>query len=324
MTDDISYIGEEEGLHEGRVTTYITHKRSLHEHQGNIIGVLGVSINITEQKRAQAEAAEEKAKAKAEAEIRQAVMIFSGNIAHDLRTPLTVIAEGTHTLEEYIHYLLEGCAAAEKAGLIKPPNRVIKAKVLTETFSRNIEYANKMQNYINDSLKTLKQLVLGKLEKEDLMICEIWRCLNGFMSHYPFENSLERAKVHCSDKCAYSFMGNEALFERILSNLVKNALYQIKKNERGEIFITTEEGSDYNLLRVKDTAGGAPPKVVETIFEGYRTTKAEGTGVGLGFCKLTMQSFGGDITCHSVEGDYMEFVLSFPKLSLEKPSSDVA
>ena len=102
---------------------------------------------------------------------------------------------------------------------------------------------------------------------------------------------------------------------RILFNLLSNALYQINKNGKGKIFISSEEQAEFNIIRFKDTAGGTSPDIVEQIFDGYKTTKEKGTGVGLAFCKLTMKSFGGDITCHSVEGDYIEFALTFPKIS---------
>ncbi len=65
---------------------------------------------------------------------------------------------------------------------------------------------------------------------------------------------------------------------------------------------------------VKDTAGSVNSTIVDNLFDSYQTTKQQGTGVGLAFCKLTMESFQGTISCHSVEGDHIEFVLSFPKL----------
>jgi len=65
------------------------------------------------------------------------------------------------------------------------------------------------------------------------------------------------------------------------------------------------------VLYFKDTAGGVTQETVDNIFNGYQTTKAEGTGVGLAFCKLTMQSFGGEMSCHLVDGDCIEFRLKF-------------
>jgi signal transduction histidine kinase len=109
-------------------------------------------------------------------------------------------------------------------------------------------------------------------------------------------------------------MGNEILFIRMISNLLNNALHQIKQNRRGEVFISQEDGEKVNILQVKDTAGGISSKLLEHIFTGYHTTKEEGTGIGLAFCKHTIKSFGGDIRCNSVEGYFTEFVLSFPKI----------
>ena len=101
---------------------------------------------------------------------------------------------------------------------------------------------------------------------------------------------------------------------KILFNLVKNALEQISLNGKGEIIITTESNAKGNLIRIKDTAGGAPPEIVSNFFKGYFTTKKNGTGVGLAFCKKTMENLGGDIICNSIYGESMEFTLIFPKI----------
>ena len=74
------------------------------------------------------------------------------------------------------------------------------------------------------------------------------------------------------------------------------------------------DGGKFNLLKIKDTAGGAEPEVVKNMFKQHFTTKADGNGVGLDFCRKTMRLFGGDITAESKHGDYMEFTLKFPKI----------
>jgi len=67
-----------------------------------------------------------------------------------------------------------------------------------------------------------------------------------------------------------------------------------------------------NHLIIKDTAGGTSPEIVAHLFGGYKSTKDGGTGVGLAFCKLTMDTFQGTISAKSVEGEYIEFILGFP------------
>jgi signal transduction histidine kinase len=49
------------------------------------------------------------------------------------------------------------------------------------------------------------------------------------------------------------------------------------------------------------------------LFDHFYTTTFMGTGIGLSFCKLVMERFGGDIFCESEEGAYTRFTLLFPK-----------
>ena len=72
----------------------------------------------------------------------------------------------------------------------------------------------------------------------------------------------------------------------------------------------------YNYLIVKDTATGIPKDFLPKIFDQFETKKSTsgGTGLGLAFCKMVMESYGGKIECNSELGKYTEFVLSFPKI----------
>jgi len=109
------------------------------------------------------------------------------------------------------------------------------------------------------------------------------------------------------------FTGNQLLTIHIIFNLLKNALYYIKSVGKGEIYIWLELGEEMNKLCFKDTAKGISSNELPHVFERFYSNTQGGSGIGLAFCKMTMEQFGGDIHCESVEGDYAEFVLSFPK-----------
>ncbi|MFN7097747.1 MAG: PAS domain-containing protein, partial [Gammaproteobacteria bacterium] len=91
---------EEIGIDEnGNKSIYLTKKSPLFDKDNNIVGILGVSLNISDrinaekrEKEAIQAMAEEKAKAEAEVNLRSAVTILAGSIAHDLRTPLTAMS----------------------------------------------------------------------------------------------------------------------------------------------------------------------------------------------------------------------------------------
>lgn len=315
-------IEEASTLADGTQAMFLSKKVPFY-HKGRIIGIIGISIDITERKQAEqreklalTQAAEAKAKAEGEAELRQAVMVLAGSIAHDLRTPIMGLSIQGRVIQKYWPVLIDAYHKAKEAHLpIETEARDMEYKIdLIANIGKDFEQtAQRMNEFINVTLKTLSKTVSGELTQEDLVPCSIWHCVHNTLESYPFAKG-EREFVHWEQHDNFTFLGNEVLVIRMLSNLLSNALYQIKKSQRGEIFIVNQSGLEANTLRFKDTAGGAPPEIVARLFDGYRTTKEGGTGIGLAFCKFTMQSFGGDITCHSVYGDYMEFILSFPKL----------
>jgi signal transduction histidine kinase len=102
----------------------------------------------------------------------------------------------------------------------------------------------------------------------------------------------------------------------ILYNLIRNSLRAITNTDKGEITIKTEVGEKHNKLIFRDTASGISKDFLPKMFKLFESqaTAQGGTGVGLAYCKLIMQSYDGDIVCDSVEGKYTEFTLTFPCL----------
>lgn len=316
-------------LSDGKLHTFLTCKDPLRDKNGYVIGIIGVSTDITELKELQKELLAAKtlsaeaalrvsnAKAIAEEEMRKTIMVLVGDIVHDLRTPLTTIKAIADLLEKILPAFLEiaeeaKCLGAEKINLLnqnswdylfsKAPMNDIQASITM------------MDDFISTTLAELAnahKAASAELTREQLTKNSCQRIINNTVKAYPFSES-EKNKIKLNITYDFHFMVNSILIMKLLFNLIKNALEQIALTGQGEITISTEKESQYNLIRIKDTAGGASPEVVSQLFNGYFTTKRNGTGIGLAFCKKTMISFGGDIACHSVYGEYMEFILKFP------------
>jgi signal transduction histidine kinase len=232
----------------------------------------------------------------------------AGMIAHELRTPLLGIKSGAQALTTYIPILFEAYNVAKEHGLLTGPMRGNRAKHLlgvSERISSEIDYAN-----------TIIDMLLIKAGRENYLLhcvlerCSMANCLEEAMARYPFKTSQERTLVTWSGD--FDFMGSKLLMQHVLFNLIKNALYAIAKSQRGEITIWTKAGEAQNFLYVQDTAKGISPRQLSRLFQHFYTTTFMGTGIGLSFCKLVMNRFGGDITCTSEEGKYTQFILSFP------------
>jgi signal transduction histidine kinase len=126
----------------------------------------------------------------------------------------------------------------------------------------------------------------------------------------------ERELVMLGIERDFEYIGDPILTNHILFNLVKNALRAIANAGRGTITITLKPDVKYNRLTFRDTAAGIAKEFLPKMFKLFesQSTAQGGTGIGLAFCKLIMQSYGGDIVCDSVEGEYTEFTLTFPCL----------
>ena len=85
------------------------------------------------------------------------------------------------------------------------------------------------------------------------------------------------------------------------------------------VVLFDEHGGFYDHVEPPLTV--APDDHVDKIFERRFTTKAQGTGLGLHFCKTLFRGWGGDIRCESEEPDFTRFVITLPEPKNEQESS---
>ncbi|HXH54865.1 MAG TPA: histidine kinase dimerization/phospho-acceptor domain-containing protein [Gammaproteobacteria bacterium] len=83
-------------LQEGTELMFLSHKTPLYNKKGSIIGMVGISRNITDRKKAEKELALEKVKAEV---ANQSKIAFLNNMRHDIRTALAGIVGATDLLK---------------------------------------------------------------------------------------------------------------------------------------------------------------------------------------------------------------------------------
>lgn len=159
-------------------------------------------------------------------------------------------------------------------------------------------------------LLNIKQL---EIKKEDFELCSISECINEAVNRYPFASESQAGLIHVKVEEDFQFQGKNLLMVHVFFNLIKNALYAIQSVGKGCIKLWVEEDADNHIIYFEDTAKGIPEEMLPKLFTRFFTTSLHGTGLGLAFCKMTMNVFGGDISCESVEGEYARFKLVFPR-----------
>ena len=294
-------IFEEQAKFNGRVAACLSQKIPMKDEQGNVVGLIGISIDITDRKLAE--------EFKQKAEVAKKVVNFSnlvaGSIAHELKNPLA----GIRMQMEILRTLnLEKMQPKEASPIIDD---------VTSAIIKTVDDTN---YFINGMLKKVRTFATGEAHHTAFEQLSITADIEELLATYPFTKN-EQDLVKTAFNIRFKYLGDKVLTGHVLSNLMKNALHAIAQTDKEDATITIETKADpsgkFNLLIFRDTATGIPADFVEKIFDQFETKKDVhgGTGLGLAFCKAVMKdNYGGDITCTSKEGKFTEFVLKFPKI----------
>ena len=296
-------ITEEKIIINNEERFFLAHKSPLLDKKDKVIGVVGISIDITDRKRA------EEYRRECEAEAAKKVVNFSnlvaGSIAHELKNPLA----GIRMQMEVLRTLnLEKMQPKEASPIIDD---------VTSAIIKTVDDTN---YFINGMLKKVRTFATGEAHHTAFDQLSITAAVEDLLATYPFTKN-EQDLVKTAFNIRFKYLGDKILTGHVLSNLMKNALHAIAQTDKEDATITIETKEDpsgkFNLLIFRDTATGIPADFVEKIFDQFETKKDVhgGTGLGLAFCKAVMKdNYGGDITCTSKEGKFTEFVLKFPKI----------
>lgn len=248
-------------------------------------------------------------------ERQKAAALIAGNIAHEMRTPLLGIKLTTAALVEQIGNFSEIYRWALKRGWTRTIRTNNDLSLLEQSGKRIIDHVD-AANMVIDML--LMNIAGDKALPAVLHPMSMGQCIHSALDRFPFTDT-QHSLVKTEDFHDFSFRGVDLLMCHVLFNLIKNALRAIDVGGKGDIVITSRVSGLNNDLIVRDTAHGIAPDILPYIFIPLYTDSTTGSnnGVGLTFCKTTIESFGGTITCTSKFGQGTELVMSFPKIQSE-------
>jgi signal transduction histidine kinase len=214
------------------------------------------------------------------------------DIAHELRTPLSVIRGR-----------LEGIVDG-----IYPENGPQVSMALEQTYL--------MQRLVDD-LRLLTLVETGKLafDKRDVNISNV---INRVIEMFSAEAQEKNISLSFNKK-------NETLiatldpqrFEQIISNLVGNAIRYVP--EGGKVWITADETQDRLKINVNDNGKGMSSEDLPYIFERFwrkdksRSRALGGTGLGLAIAKHLVEAQGGTIGASNLPEGGLQVVIEFRK-----------
>lgn len=298
MRSGVADTVQEEGYDQhGNKAAYMSNKVPLRDESGKVVGLVGISIDITE--RIRLEESLKEAKEKAELS-NKAKNDFLMNMSHDLRTPFTGIMGSAELL-----YQSEA-----------DPERKEMLDIILQS-------AKRVLGLIDEIIDIASLEPHGSSNQQLFKPQEVCDNLTAIMR--PQVEHIGLAfKTRVDPSIPTKLYGNKMALHRVLLNLLGNA---IKFTPEGEITLTVEQlpSDDDNLVTLKltvtDTGIGIPKKSQNMIFEKFhRLTPAsegryKGSGLGLFFVKSEVEAMNGTVEIESTVGKGSKFVciIPFPK-----------
>ena len=118
-------------------------------------------------------------------------------------------------------------------------------------------------------------------------------------------------------------LGNPAQIQRLVANLVSNAVDAMLggASDPRRLLVATSRQGDRVTLSVADTGTGIEPATGHTIFEPFVTTKPDGMGMGLMFCRVVAEAHGGRVTHAPNHPQGTIFTIALPAATVPRDAS---
>jgi signal transduction histidine kinase len=255
---------------------------------------------------------ERKMAEKGEQEKLEGMSIVLANIAHELRTPLASVDASARGLQRsvppLIHSYQNNLVSVGVQSEIPQPQLALTMPAIDR-----IRFEVRQVNAMIDLLLINAKGGRGQSELERFAIGPL---VKSVIETYPFESDAQRGLVSLSVESDFNIQGSTYLFKSICVNLIKNGLTAIKRARKGTISIRAFANGSKGRLVVYDTGIGISREQMSNIFKRFHSYPiGEGTGIGLAFCKDTLEEWGAKITCTSEKDVYTEFQIEFPIFS---------
>jgi two-component system NtrC family sensor kinase len=121
------------------------------------------------------------------------------------------------------------------------------------------------------------------------------------------------------DLCAepLHIRGDTFALSRVYGNILNNAFQAT--NPRGTVTVRTRREEGCAVVEFADTGHGVPPERLDTLFDGFSTTRSRGLGLGLAIVKTIVEQLDGTIGVASELNLGTIFTLRFPLIAPPTP-----
>jgi PAS domain S-box-containing protein len=272
----------------------LTDKIPFRDSQGNIVGIIGFTIDITELKRAEDEVRNLNvllnSKLAELEDLNRELESFAYSVSHDLRTPLRAIDGFSKIIAEDYEEKLD-----DEGKRLLGEVRI---------------YTHKMGKLIDDLLAFSR---IGRQELTTTRI-EMKNIVTKAMLDLDKEASGRNIQLLVGDMPAA--LGDRLLLSQVMINLLSNAIKFTKNKESAQIEVSGRQEGNEIIYSVKDNGAGFDMKYVDKLFGVFQRLHSaddfEGTGVGLAIVQRIIHKHGGRVWAEGKINEGATFFFALP------------
>ena len=263
------------------------------------VKLLGIAVDMTEQKNFEAELEKERSSLESRVSERTAQLqttiseleAFSYSLSHDMRAPLRAMEGYTQLLRNIL---------SEKLG----PKEL-------DFFGRIMASAERLDNLIQDVLQ-YSRVARAPLELKEI---DLEKLVGQVISDYP---SLQPPEADIRiRKPLLRVLGHEAFLTQCISNLLSNAVKFVAPGVKPKVTVSTKPYRELVSLCIEDNGIGIPAENQQQIFGIFQrlhaNTSYPGTGIGLAIVQKAVQRMGGQVGVESGLGKGSTFWLQLKR-----------
>ena len=281
-------------LPDGSVRHIHTIRHPMVNSAGEVVRLVGTSIDITEHKRVEEE--------------RERLRRLEAELAHANR--VNMLGELTTSIAHEVSQPLGAMVASAGAcarWLAADPPAMAEARSALD----NIVADGKRAREVIARIRTLTKRQVLRMDLLDLnrKILEVLALTGQELRSHDIE--LETRL----DNALPKVMGDRVQLQQVLLNLILNAIEAMRgvhDRPRELTIVSRADGSNAVLVEVRDSGIGLDQDGAERVFEAFYTTKAEGLGIGLSISRSIVEAHGGRLWAAPNEPHGAVFRFSFP------------
>lgn len=175
----------------------------------------------------------------------------------------------------------------------------------------------------NNKINLLTQQLLNEYKTSDNLnthyyfniYLSLYRVSQELITMYNFADIHLEVSDHIYCRILYANIDD---FERMIANIIGNAIEDFKSKDNSYILIKLYQESDTTIISIKDNGSGIPDDIKNKFLAGiaHNSNKKDGNGLGLIQVRKTLNSISSDYNIISEPGMGTEFIIRIPPIKL--------